>query len=81
MLISIVLDIGCVFAFDLIYIRTINLFSASLWKKRELLKKNFKEVDLKFRYVQSVDSDSFEKVEEFLIQYLKVGAEGLMVQR
>lgn len=70
----------CLFAFDILQLNGESLISLSLRKRRELLKKHFKEVEDQFFYAQSKDASSADDILEFFNKSLKGKCEGLMIK-
>ncbi|GMH48241.1 hypothetical protein TL16_g00245 [Triparma laevis f. inornata] len=70
-------------AFDLMYLNGESLLLKSLSERRDLLKKNFKVVEDKFRFAVSIDAQEdgdTAAIEEFLDAAIKGQCEGLMVK-
>ncbi|GMI19873.1 hypothetical protein TrRE_jg9856 [Triparma retinervis] len=70
-------------AFDLMFLNGESLMAKSLSDRRELMKKNFKAVQNKFRFAVSLDAQEdgdTTAIEEFLDAAIKGQCEGLMVK-
>jgi DNA ligase-1 len=63
----------CVFLFDLLYVNGQSLTQKPLAERRNLLKEHFQEVEEKFKFVTSMDTNSMEEVHEFLDESVKGG--------
>lgn len=70
----------CVFMFDLLYLNDEPLVKMPFSKRRELLKKHFKEVEGEWKFANSMDTTTMEEVEDFLNESVKGNCEGLMVK-
>ncbi|XP_057321469.1 DNA ligase 1 isoform X2 [Microplitis mediator] len=70
----------CVFMFDLLYFNGEPLVKKPFAERRELLKKNFKEVEGEWNFATSLDTTTMEEVQEFLDVSVKGNCEGLMVK-
>lgn len=70
----------CVFMFDLLYLNGEPLVRRPFKERRELLRKNFNEVEDQFRFASSVDVTTMEEVQECFEESVKGNCEGLMVK-
>jgi len=70
----------CLYVFDILYFNGEPLTHAPLKERRKYLYEHFKEVENKMRFAQHLDCDTFEEVEAFLYESIKVGCEGLMIK-
>ena len=70
----------CLFGFDLLHLNGESLIELSLRERRELLKKNFKEVEGEFFYAQSKDLQTADEVLVYFEESLKGKCEGLMIK-
>lgn len=57
--------------FDLLYFNGTSLVQTPLMERRVLLKENFVEVEGKFMYVISIDTNTMEEVQECLEESVK----------
>ncbi len=60
-----------VFAFDLLYLNGEPLVKKTFRERRELLHKNFKEVEGEFVYAKSADPETLEGIQEVLDESIK----------
>lgn len=72
----------CLFAFDILHLNGRSLIELSLRERRDLLRKNFREVEGEFFYARSKDLDAQNEKEilEFFEESLKGKCEGLMIK-
>ncbi|KAF9362052.1 hypothetical protein BGX34_006760 [Mortierella sp. NVP85] len=70
----------CIFAFDLLFLNGQSLLREPLGKRRELLLKQFNEVDGEFAFAKSMNSTQIEDIQTFLDQSVADNCEGLMVK-
>jgi DNA ligase-1 len=70
----------CLFAFDLLYLNGCSYLREPLLVRRGKLRDHFDLIPGSFIMAESMDSDSFEEIEEFLTQSVKIGCEGLMIK-
>jgi len=70
----------CIFAFDLLFLNGESLLREPLGKRRELLLKQFNEVDGEFAFAKSMNSTQIEDIQTFLDQSVADNCEGLMVK-
>lgn len=59
------------FLFDLLYLNGESLTQKPLNERRTLLKEHFQEVEEKFTFVTSMDTNTMEEVQEFLDESVK----------
>ena len=57
--------------FDLLYLNGESLVQQSFIKRRELLRKNFKEVTGEWNFATSLDTSTMEQVQDFLDESVK----------
>lgn len=69
-----------VFAFDLLYLNGEPLVRRPLIERRELLHKNFKEIEGEFLFAKSDDPATLEEIQVLLEDSIKENCEGLMVK-
>ncbi|PNF25916.1 DNA ligase 1 [Cryptotermes secundus] len=70
----------CVFMFDLLYLNGKAFVREPLFKRRNLLRETFHEVEGEFRFATSIDTSTMEEVQDFLEESVKGNCEGLMVK-
>ncbi|CAK92216.1 unnamed protein product (macronuclear) [Paramecium tetraurelia] len=70
----------CLYIFDLLYLNKQSYLKETLEKRRQTLRETFKEEEGKLKFATSRDSENFEEIEEFLLNSIKMGCEGLMIK-
>lgn len=69
-----------IFAFDILFLNGESLLDKTLLERRNLLREKFPEIEGKFHYAVSSDTNDFEEIDKFLQLSIKDGCEGLMVK-
>ncbi|KAH8398591.1 hypothetical protein KR222_008581, partial [Zaprionus bogoriensis] len=70
----------CVYVFDLLYINGTSLVTKPLSARRSILFENFQEVEGKWKFATSLNTNDIEEVQLFLEESIKGNCEGLMVK-
>ena len=70
----------CLFVFDLLYVHGKSLLKESLKTRREMLAKNFKEIEGELMFAEEVIAHGTEEIEVFFEKALANNCEGLMVK-
>ncbi|KXL44083.1 hypothetical protein M433DRAFT_149733 [Acidomyces richmondensis BFW] len=70
----------CVFAFDLLYLNGEALVNQPLRRRRELMRKSFKEVEDEFRFAKFENTREIDEIQTLLDQAIAASCEGLMVK-
>lgn len=70
----------CIFVFDILYFDGQSLIHKSLRERRNVLYRNFKEIENKFYFSKNIESSLVENIDAFFKEATDNGMEGVMVK-
>lgn len=71
----------CVYVFDILFFDGVNLIDRTLKERREVLYKEFEEVEDKFYFSEHIDCKNVEEIDDFFRKACESNYEGIMIKQ